>query len=76
MFEIDEIELCPYPEFLYAEKKNRPGFVNISPTLVIDTKGLHEYYNMGTKKFDFFQISLKLNTTCILTCAEELKSFK
>ena len=26
-----------YPEFPYAEKKNRPGFVNISPTLVIDT---------------------------------------
>ena len=31
-FEIDEIEFCPYPEFLYAEKKNRLGFVNISPT--------------------------------------------
>ena len=31
-FEIDEIEFCPYPEFLYAEKKNRPGFVNISLT--------------------------------------------
>ena len=31
-FEIDEIEFCPYPEFPYAEKKNRPGFVNISPT--------------------------------------------
>ena len=30
--EIDEIEFCPYPEFLYAEKRNRPGFVNISPT--------------------------------------------
>ena len=36
-FEIDEIEFCPYPEFPYAEKKKRPGFVNISPTLVIDT---------------------------------------
>ena len=36
-FEIDEIEFCPYPEFPYAEKKNRPDFVNISPTLVIDT---------------------------------------
>ena len=35
-FEIDEIEFCPYPEFPYAEKKNCPGFVNISPTLVID----------------------------------------
>ena len=36
-FEIDKIEFCPYPEFPYAEKKNRPGFVNISPTWVIDT---------------------------------------
>ena len=32
-FEIDEIEFCPYPEFPYAEKRNRPGFVNISPTV-------------------------------------------
>ena len=31
---------------------------------------------METKKFDSFQKSLKLNLTCILTCAEELKSFK
>ena len=31
-FEIDEIEFCPYIEFPYAENKNRPGFVNISPT--------------------------------------------
>ena len=35
--EINEIEFCPYPEFPYAEKRNRPGFVNISPTSVIDT---------------------------------------
>ena len=35
--EIDEIEFCPYPEFPYAKKRNLPGFVNISPTLVIDT---------------------------------------
>ena len=27
-----EIEFCPYPKFPYAEKRNRPGFVNISPT--------------------------------------------
>ena len=32
-----EIEFCPYPDFPYAEKRNRPGFVDISPTLVIDT---------------------------------------
>ena len=77
-FEIDEIEFCPYPEFPYAEKKNRPGFVNISPTLVIDTSTERSYYNMGTKKFFFFffQKSSKLNSTSILTCAEELKSFK
>ena len=34
---------------------------------------------METKKkidFFFFQESSKLNSTCILTCAEELKSFK
>ena len=36
-FEIDKIEFCLYPEFPYAEKKKRPGFVNISPTLLIDT---------------------------------------
>ena len=30
-FEINEIEFCPYPEFPYAEKRNRPGFVNTSP---------------------------------------------
>ena len=34
--EINKIEFCPYPEFPYAEKRKRPGFVNISPTLVID----------------------------------------
>ena len=31
-FEMDEIEFCPYPK-----KWNRLGFVDISPTLVIDT---------------------------------------
>ena len=36
-FEIDEIEFCPYPECPYPEKRNRPGFVDISPTLVADT---------------------------------------
>ena len=36
MWNFNEIEFCPYPEFPYAEKRNRPGFVNISPTLVID----------------------------------------
>ena len=31
-FKIDKIEFCPYHEFLYAKKRNRPGFVNIIPT--------------------------------------------
>ena len=55
--EIDEIEFCPYPEFPYAEKINRPGFVNISSTLVIDTsteRSSSSYYNMGTKNLIFF----------------------
>ena len=32
-----KIEFCPYPECPYPEKRNHHGFVNISPTLVIDT---------------------------------------
>ena len=70
---IDEIEFCPYPEFPYAEKRNRPGFVNISPTIVIDTstERSSRVLQHGNQKFDFFfQKSSKLN----LTCAEELKS--
>ena len=31
-FKIDEIRFCPYPE-----KRNHPGFFNISPTFLIDT---------------------------------------
>ena len=67
------------PEFPYAEKKNRPGFVNISPTLVIDTsteRSSRVLQHGNQKIWFFFQKSLKLNSTCILTCAEELKSFK
>ena len=78
-FEIDEIEFCPYPEFPYAEKRNRPGFVTISPTLVIDTstERSSRVLQHGNQKIGFFfQESSKLNLTCILTCAEELKSFK
>ena len=72
-----EIEFCPYPDFQYAGKRNRPGFVDISPTLVIDTstERSSRVLQHGNQKFDFFfQKSLKLNLTCILTCAEELKS--
>ena len=132
-FEIDEIEFCPYPEFPNAEKRNHLSFVNISPTLAIDTsmerssrvvvtpwklkkKKKIEEKNQKSLKFEFwlltkswnhhsfvnisptlvidtsterssrvlqhenqkiwffFQKSSKLNSTCILTCAEELKS--
>ena len=31
-FEIDKIEFYPYPECLYPEKRNHPGYVNINPT--------------------------------------------
>ena len=61
-FEIDESKFCPYPEFPYAEKKNRPGFVNISPTQVIDTSterssrvlqhGNQKIWFFSSKKFE------------------------
>ena len=79
MWNFNEIEFCPYPEFPYAEERNRPGFVNISPTLVIDmsTKRSSRVLQHGNQKiWFFFQESSKLNSTCILTCVEELKSFK
>ena len=55
-FEIDKIEFCPYLEFPYDEKRNRPGFVNISPTLVIDTsmERSSRVLQHGNQKFDFF----------------------
>ena len=65
--EIDEIEFCPYPEFPYAEKKNRSGFVNISPTLVIDTstvRSSRELHHGNQKIWFFFQKSSELNLTC------------
>ena len=77
--EINEIDFCPYPEFPYAEKRNRPGFVNISPTLVFDMsmeRSSRVLQHGNQKIWFFFQESSKLNSTCILTCVEELKSFK
>ena len=74
-FEIDEIEFCPYPEFPYAEKRNRPGFFNTSPTLVIDTSTERSSRVLQHgNQFFFLQKSSKLNLTFILICAEELKS--
>ena len=51
MFEIDEIEFCPYPE-----KRNRPCFVNISFTLVMihQWKGVHAYCSIELQKVYFF----------------------
>ena len=52
--EIVKIQFCSYPE-----KRNHPGFVNISPTLVIDTSierslVVASYYSMETPKFELF----------------------
>ena len=43
--------VCPYPE-----KKNHPGFVNISPTLVIDAsmERSSRVLQHGKQKIDFF----------------------
>ena len=63
-FEIDDIEFCPYPEFPYAEKRNCLGFVNISPTLVIDMSterssrvlqhGNQFFFSSKKFEFDFY----------------------
>ena len=66
------LSVCPYPE-----NRNHPVFVNISPTLVIDTsmeRSSRVLQHGKPKNWFFFSKSLKLNLTCILTCAEELKS--
>ena len=61
--------VCPYPE-----KRNHPGFVNISPTLEIDTsmemssRVLHHGNQKNLKK------SKKKFEIRILTSDEELKS--
>ena len=66
--------------WLLTKSWNHLSFVNISPTLVIDTstERSSRVLQHGSQKiwFFFFQESSKLNSTCILTCAEELKSFK
>ena len=59
------LSVCPYPE-----KRNHHSFVNISPTLVIDTsmerssRVLHHGNPLFSKKFEIRN----------LTCDEELKS--
>ena len=66
-FEIDKIEFCPYPE-----KRNHPGFVNISPTLVIDTS-MERYSRVLQHGNPKIRIVFKKVWNWILTCAEELK---
>ena len=60
-------------------RKKITNFVNITPTLVIDTsieRSSRVLHHGSPKNLIFFSKSSKLNSTCILTCAEELKSFK
>ena len=79
-FEIDKIEFCPYPEFPYAEKKKTPWlrqYQSYISNWYVNGKVFTSTTSWEPKNLIFFfQKSLKLNSTCILTCAEELKSFK
>ena len=45
------VSVCPHPE-----KINYPGFVNVSPTIVIDTsmERSSRVLQHGNQKFDFF----------------------
>ena len=68
---IPKLSVCPYPK-----KRNQPGFVDISPTVVIDTSmenssRVPTYCSTETQKFDFL---FKKGQNGILTCAEVLKS--
>ena len=78
-FEIDKIEFCPYPEFPYAEKKTPwlRQYQSYMSNSYVNGKVFMSTTAWEPKKLIFFfQKSLKLNSTCISTCAEELKSFK
>ena len=53
------VSVCPYPE-----KRNHPGFVNISPTLVIDTsmeRSSRVLHHGNPKNLIFFLKGSKLN---------------
>ena len=60
MFPYDDsktVSVCLPVRLSVPREKNHPGFVNISPTLVLlihQWKGLHEYYSMETQKLEFF----------------------
>ena len=78
-FEIDEIEFCLYPEFPYAEKKKSPWLCQYQ-SYISNWYINGKVYTTSSTPWElknlifFFQKSSKLNSTCILTCAEELKS--
>ena len=62
------LSVCPYPK-----KRNHPSFVNISPTLVIDTsmERFSRVLQYGNPKILFFsQKGRNWILTCILICAE------
>ena len=69
------VSVCPYPE-----RRNRTGFVNISPTLVIDTsmeRSSRVLQHGNPKIFRFFFKKIRnwiLTCIAILTFAEELES--
>ena len=76
-FKIDKIEFCPYPEFPYAEKNKTPWlsqYQSYMSNWYVNGKVFTSTTAWEPIFFFFFQKSLKLNSTCILTCAEELKS--
>ena len=62
------LSICPYPE-----KRNHPNFVNISPTLVIDTSMKRSSWvlHYGNPQFFFSKKKFEIQ---ILTFDEELKS--
>ena len=68
------VSVCPSVS-PYPEKRRHHSFVNISPTLVIDTSMEKSswvlYYTMEVQQFEFFSKKFEIQ---ILTCGEELKS--
>ena len=62
------VSVCPYPE-----KINRPGFVNISPTLVIDTsmeRSTRVLHHGNQKKF--FSEKVEIKFWLVLKCWNHL----
>ena len=64
------LSICPYPE-----KRNHHSFVNISPTLVIDTsmeRSSRELHDANPKNLNFFQKSSKFEFWLVLKCWNNL----